>query len=143
MSCPTKYTRPTVKRILRHIALGLPLTLVCQAVGINFETFSNWRRQRPRFAEAVLRARAKGADARLRKIERASAGDWRAAAWLLEHTLPEHFAKSRLEVTGSDGGPLVAGVQLYLPKKDAVPGESGAVVDLAPPALAERSGNGH
>jgi hypothetical protein len=106
MSCPTKYNRRTVKRLLSSIARGLPLTLACDAAGISHATFSNWRRERPRFAAAVLRAIARGADERLRKVEAASAQDWRAAAWLLEHTLPQHFAKSRLELSGPDGGPI-------------------------------------
>lgn len=34
-------------------------------------------------------------------------GDWRAAAWWLEHVHPDQFGRStRLEVTGADGGPI-------------------------------------
>jgi hypothetical protein len=51
-----------------------------------------------KFAEQVEAAIAKGVESRLAKIESASkSGDWRAAAWLLEHTQPEYFAKSRVQ----------------------------------------------
>ena len=33
-------------------------------------------------------------------------GDWRAAAWWLEHAHPDEYGAHRVEVTGRDGGPL-------------------------------------
>ena len=68
-----------------------------------------------------------------------AATDWRCAAWYLEHVHPESFARNRIELSGPDGAPLAAGVQLYLPKKDGAP-----VVECEPlqlPALSEGNGD--
>jgi hypothetical protein len=95
---PPKFTRWAIRRILTCVQRGLPLTLACNAAGLTFTTLSNHRKKNPRFALALQKAAARGAAARLKKIESASSSDWRAAAWLLEHTMPQHFAKSRIEV---------------------------------------------
>jgi hypothetical protein len=71
-----------------------------------------------------------GISRRLKRIETASeSGDWRASAWLLEHTQAEHFARSRVEVTGADGAPLVGSVVLYLPQKGSQPNGNGSIVE--------------
>jgi len=125
---PTKFTPPVVKRILRCLQRGMPMTLTADAVGVSYQALSDYRKRNARFAAALARAIARGADARLRKIEAASAaGDWRAAAWLLEHCQPEHFAKNRIEVSGPDGAPLAGVVAVYLPQKDGHNGEPRAV----------------
>lgn len=96
---PSKFTVDRVKTILRCVGRGLPLSLASEAAGVSYAAVALWREKDPKFAEALSRAVARGADARLRKIEAAAeAGDWRAAAWLLEHCLPAHFAKTRIEV---------------------------------------------
>ena len=33
-------------------------------------------------------------------------GDWRAAAWFLEHVHPDQFNRQRVELTGAEGAPL-------------------------------------
>ena len=117
-----KFTPGRVKIILRCVGRGMPLHMACEVAGICAQSLYNWRHKNPKFGELLTRAIAKGVDSRLRRIEKASdAGDWRAAAWLLERTMPQHFARSRLEVTGAEGAPLMAGVTLYLPKKDGQP----------------------
>jgi hypothetical protein len=99
----------------------MPLGLAAKAAGVSSETFAQWRRKHPRFAELVQQAIAKGADEHLRRIEKAAeAGDWRASAWYLERILPQHFARNRVEVTGAGGAPLV-GVVLHLPAKNGQP----------------------
>ena len=112
---PSLYTAARLKTILGCVRRGLPLSLAAQAAGVTYATLASWRDRNPRFGEALSRAIARGADARLRKIEKASdAGDWRASAWLLEHTLPQHFARNRVEVTGADGAPLAGGPTIVL-----------------------------
>jgi hypothetical protein len=88
----------------------------------------------------LQRSIARGADARLKKIEAAAdAKDWRASAWLLEHCMPEHFAKNRLEISGVDGGPVAGCVAILLPPK--TDGNGSPAVTVA--ELAERTdGNG-
>ncbi|HEV2210214.1 MAG TPA: hypothetical protein VG167_15660 [Verrucomicrobiae bacterium] len=137
---PTKFTPANIRRMLKCAKRGLPLTLVAQAAGISFQTLLNYRKANPRFEDALQRSIAKGTDERLKKIEEASATDWRAASWLLEHTMPQYFAKSRLEISGTDGQPLAAGVQLYLPEKR---NPVVAVGDVDTLALSERNANGN
>lgn len=117
---PTKLTPETRRRILRCIRRGLPLNLSASAAGVALSSLHKWRGQQS-FGDAVQKAIAQGADARLKKIEDASVTDWRAAAWLLEHCNPEHFAKSRLEISGPNGSPLAVGVGIYLPQKQTEP----------------------
>jgi hypothetical protein len=96
---PRKFTADRVQRILECAELGMPLSLCAAAVSISQQSLINWRRNHPEFQEALEQAIARGCDARLKKIKSASdAGDWRAAAWLLEHCQPEHFAKTRIQV---------------------------------------------
>src|ERR1017187_2944549 len=133
---PTVRTPQTAKTICDCVARGMPYVFACGAAGIGLATFHEWRNEDPAFKQQIEEAIALGVNARLQVIEESSAADWRAAAWLLEHCQPQHFARNRLEVTGADGGPLVGGVTLYLPQK-----ASAAMVDVAPeaPALTERS----
>ena len=130
---------PETAQILRGcIAKGLPYVMCCSVAGISRSAFFAWKAEDPLFAEQLDSALALGALARLKVIEEgARQGDWRAAAWLLEHCQPQHFARNRIEISRPDGAPLTAGVQLYLPEKD-----TGAVVECEPTevhALAERS----
>lgn len=115
----SKFTPETRARILRCAEKGLPLALCAKAAGITYTTLCNYRNADPDFNVEVGEAIVRGVEKRLKKIEDASeAGDWRAAAWMLEHCLPEHFAKNRIEVTGADGSPLGASVAIFLPQKD-------------------------
>ena len=119
---PSKFTPQTVERVLRCVERGMPLSLAASAAGVTFQTLSTYRTKHPAFAVALLEAVATGVEKRLKKIEDASeAGDWRASAWLLEHCQPEHFAKSRVEVSGANGALLTVGVAVYLPQKDGTP----------------------
>lgn len=118
---PSKFTPELVKRILKCVERGMPLSLACEAAGIEFCTLQVYRKKHPDFAAHIKAAIAKGVEKRLKKIEDASdAGDWRAAAWLLEHCQPEHFSRNRIEVSGPDGSPLAAAVAIYLPAKDPI-----------------------
>src|ERR1041384_3874555 len=96
---PTKRTPAVVRKICRGIADGLPLQYAAATAGVSGETFALWRRTFPDFNEAVEQAIAKGIGKRLAQIKRAGdEGDWKAAAWWLEHVVPEHFARSRIEL---------------------------------------------
>lgn len=115
---PGKFTPKVLRRVLRHARRGLPLTLICKAIGVSTQGLINYRREHPRFEAALQRSIALGMDLRLRKIEQAAQKqDWRAAAWMLEHLMPELFAKNRLEVTGAGGAPLAGVVAIVLPPK--------------------------
>jgi len=73
---------------------------------------------RPAFSDAVEKARSEAAQRLVELIEKAADGSivnrfgeaqyqWQAAAWLLERTQPDEFArKSNVEVSGPDGGAI-------------------------------------
>lgn len=59
------------------------------------------------FAEAVTAARAQAEARNLNLIQKAAVeGTWQAAAWYLERTQPARYGRSRVEVTGANGGPV-------------------------------------
>jgi hypothetical protein len=96
---PTKRTPFVTRKICRGIAAGLPFKLAAAHAGIAGETFAAWRREFPEFNEAVEHAIAAGIKSRLNQIKKAGdEGDWKASAWWLEHVVPEHFARSRVEL---------------------------------------------
>jgi len=104
-STPVRRGRKTVqtperaKTICDALARGLPYVHACAAAGISFQTFSAWRNRDETFRQQIEAAIAVGVAARLAIIDRAAiTGDWRAAAWLLEHCQPEHFSKSRIQI---------------------------------------------
>ena len=102
------------------------MTLAAHAAGVTAMSLRTYRLKYPKFDTQVQEAIARGVEKRLKKIEHASdAGDWRAAAWLLEHCQPEHFARNRIEVTGGDGAPLAIGVGIYLPAKESLGANGG------------------
>src|ERR1035441_9986136 len=121
----SKFTAPTMRRFLRCVARGMPVTLASSAAGVSHSSIAKWRTEYPRFDRVVVRAIARGVDARLKRIVEATSTDWGAAAWLLEHCQPQHFGKTRLEVSGTDGAPLIAGVTLFLPRKEGATIEIG------------------
>jgi hypothetical protein len=116
---PTKFCKEIADNIAGLISHGMPITYASAVAGISHETYHTWQRKYSQFREQIAAARARGIAARLAVISKAiDAGDVRAAMWWLEHVHPEHFARNRVEVTGANGGPLTAGIGIYLPQKD-------------------------
>jgi hypothetical protein len=115
---PTKFTPARQEKILSAIRRGLPYVHACAVAGIHPSSFHAYKNRHASFRDEVEKANADFIASNLEVIEKAAkAGDWRAAAWRLEHCQPEHFAKNR------DGGKAVSvnvGVAVYLPKKDAL-----------------------
>ncbi len=97
---PTKRTPRLEASLLKSIEDGLPLCHAAAAAGISYETFCDWRRQFPEFSDAISKAIARGVSHRLRIVRKAmESGDVKAAQWWLEHVIPEHFAKNRVELS--------------------------------------------
>ena len=139
---PTKFCHELVEEICKHLGDGVPMDYAAALCGVSGESVRNWRTKYPRFDQSVCEAIARGVQSRLAVIKKAAESDWRAASWWLEHVLPERFARNRLEVTGADGAPLSAGVQLYLPQKQALPAvEAGGPAEML--ALPEGRANGN
>ena len=125
---PTKFTPAMRKRILRCLTGGMPISLAASAAGTCYQSIVTWRAANPEFDSAISEAIALGIEKRLAVIEMANdESDWRAAAWLLEHCQPEHFAKNRIEITGANGGPLAGAVGSFRPRKD---GTTETVVEV-------------
>jgi hypothetical protein len=96
---PSKFTSKLRARIIEKIALGLPFTHACAAVGISFQSFRTYQESHTDFCSEVERAVSSAIEKRLAIIERAAnLGDTLCARWLLEHLHPQHFARSRLEI---------------------------------------------
>ena len=91
---PTKRTKKIVSELIDAIGAGAPFGLACQAAGIHYDTFCDWRRRDPAFALQVDQAAARGAVKRLKKIEaQGDDGAWAALAWMVERRYPADFAK--------------------------------------------------
>jgi hypothetical protein len=75
----------------------MPFIYAATMGGISHETFCQWQRKYPDFSESIQRALAKGIAARLKLIKNAAKEDAKLACWWLEHCLPEHFARNRIE----------------------------------------------
>src|SRR5258705_1383975 len=91
---PTKRTKKVVAELLDAISAGAPFNLACQAAGITYQTFQDWRRRDPAFALEVDQAAARGTGSRLKEIEaQGRGGAWQAFSSLVERRHPGTFAK--------------------------------------------------
>ena len=94
---------PYLDKLEQALAIGATFELAARYAGISPRTFTRWRSQaeqaKPGTALAELRDRLTQAEARaaigwLVHIEQAArAGDWRAAAFMLERRYPEAFGR--------------------------------------------------
>jgi len=114
-----KFTQELRAKFVELVARGVPISHAVNAVGVSYQTVQNHRHGDPGFEAEIARAVAKAMDRRLLVIENAlESADvnvrLRAATWHLEHVHAGHFSKSRLEITGADGGPLDARVAVLI-----------------------------
>lgn len=113
--------RPRKLNVARQETLTLALVngatyeLAAKYAGISYPTLRRWlvrggnepESDYGQFTQAVKRAEAEAALAALAKITGAAQnGDWRAAAWLLEHRYPQQYGRVRVEITGQDDTPV-------------------------------------
>lgn len=109
-----RFTPETASAIIDALSLGMLRRQACHVAGVDKKLFSAWRKQGlaapdgklGQFARDVAAAESRGIAVRLQQIAQAGVADWRASAWWLEHTHPEQFSKTRLEITGRDGSPI-------------------------------------
>jgi transposase len=100
---PSKMTDERVTKIVEALRAGNYLETAARYAGISYETLNQWRKEFPEFSESVEQARAEGEVRGVLVINRAEqAGDWRAAAWRLQHAYPERWT-ARVEVEGNIG----------------------------------------
>ena len=88
------------------LADGLPVTLATAAAGIGRTTFYKWLDD-PAFADRVEAAQARAVAPLLERIRSAAdAGQWQAAAWILERRWPGEFGRRDRLQTEHTGAPL-------------------------------------
>lgn len=116
----TKLTPDVQKRIITALEAGNYFETACEAAGISASTGHEWMARgrgtsntRPQtelyaqFAEAVERASSKAEIDNLNLINKAARdGTWQAAAWWLERRFPNRWGRTRVELTGADGGAI-------------------------------------
>ena len=95
---PTKKTKKLVAQLVESIERGAPFNICCAAAGVDQTTFNDWRRSDPAFALQVEQALAKGALARLKKIEQHGDNDFRPLAWMLERQFPQEFSRPETQI---------------------------------------------
>lgn len=111
---PSKFNRTLVRRVLRCLEKGMPLSLAASAGGVIPGTIGVYRRENPDFDEQCKAAISRGVEARLDVVVKAmeSADEnvrLRAATWLLSHVpgSAEHFSESRrIELSGELDGKI-------------------------------------
>jgi len=124
---PSKFSEERAERLLQAVRGGNYLQTACAFAGINYGTMRRWIHKADEpdapqeyrdFRDAMEKARADAEVASVAKIQKAAnEGQWQAAAWFLERSMPDRWAKkdkTQLEVTGGDGGPIkvVSGIEL-------------------------------
>lgn len=92
---PTKMDEQMKKEVCGILAMGCSRRCAAAFVGINPNTIVNTARREPEFAAALLQAEARQEVALMSRIHTASkrTDGWRAAAWLLQHTRPDYYAR--------------------------------------------------
>jgi len=116
----SKLTDEMQTKIAALLRSGNYIETACGVAGIGVSTFYGWLERGEadqeagtpsaflEFSEAVHRARAEGEAMLLQQIRQAAPKDWRAAAWILERTMPAKYGR-RAEI--KHGGTVRTDVQ--------------------------------
>ena len=113
MPRPTKLTPDVQYTLVFALQEGATVEHACDYAGIHKDTFYTWLKRAEAgeaefadFADAITRARGQGVVTDLSTISKAVlAGDWKAAAWRLEHRYPQEYGK-KVQVQGDKDNPL-------------------------------------
>ena len=90
------------REVCALVAAGCGLPDAARYVGCAPSTIRREALRNEDFHEALRRAEMAGQLESLRTIRKAAASNWRAAAWLLERTHPERFAKQDVKTLKPD-----------------------------------------
>lgn len=99
MAGTAKYSIEIANRIAGIVSAGKPTSVACRIEGISRTCFYLWMREHAEFAALMEQAEGKRIESRLEAIERKSATDWRADAWLLERTTEEFREKKDVNLS--------------------------------------------
>lgn len=104
----TKYTPELQAKLCEILSSGNYIEAACAYVGISKDTFYDWKEKFPQFSDAVEKARSGAEIASVARIRKAGAeGTWQADAWFLERSYQDRWGRTRQEITGKDGGPII------------------------------------
>ena len=89
---PTKLNAELTRQICELLSEGISIGAVCDALGINQDTYFSWIKKDAEFSEQTARARANGKIALVRRV--LADKDWRAISWYLSVCWPNEFART-------------------------------------------------
>jgi hypothetical protein len=88
------FTEEMKVKLCKLVRKSYSLTEAAQGVGVTLRTVQRYRREEEDFDQEVRMAKLSKPDP-LKLMESAARTHWRAAAWLLERTKPETYARKR------------------------------------------------
>lgn len=92
-----KYTPDILEKIRLALEDGMGRVMMCKKVAIDYQTFLNWMKDKIEFVELVKKAEEKGhftnEEFYVSCIRNKAKDQWQAAAWMLERTMPNKYAK--------------------------------------------------
>lgn len=97
----SKLTPEVQDRLIKALTAGATIKDSCDYAGIGVSTFHQWikvgesgrHNQFTEFGEAVKKARSAGRIESIALIRQAAKSNWQAAAWFLERSDPENWAR--------------------------------------------------
>ena len=99
---PSKLTESRMEKLIEALRAGAYRIDACRAAGIHYNTLLAWEKKGEaqekgefsEFLDALRKAEAEAVITNVGVITRAAQdGDWRAAAWFLEHKYPDKWAR--------------------------------------------------
>jgi len=99
---PSKLTESRMEKLIEALRSGNYRIDACRAAGIHYNTLLAWEKKGEsessgeyvEFLDALWRAEAEAVIKNVDVITKAAQdGDWRAAAWFLEHKYPDKWAR--------------------------------------------------
>ena len=113
MARPSKLNEELIDTLGKKLAKGLPLTTVCDLLGITTMSISNWQKQGEEdfnneveslyssLFYTIKKSRAEYEEIAADRIQSGEPG-WQGMAWWLERTRPQYMPKQ--EITAGDDG---------------------------------------
>src|SRR4051812_3475422 len=86
---------PTLqKRLCAVLAKCNTIKTAAAVCGVSERSVHSWISKYPSFAAAIFRARGLAKTSLVAVIRKAAPNDWRAAAWILERSWPNEYART-------------------------------------------------
>jgi len=103
-----KYCPEIVEEICGHLKNLSGRVQATKRVGITYDTFARWMKEKPEFSEAIkkseLEARQTIKEYAISKIIKFMDNHWQCSAWVLERMFPDEYAlKQNIQHSGEIG----------------------------------------